>query len=193
MSINKRRTFCTKRWIKCRNREVTPCRWANASVDRPVKNNTFSSIVKRRRMFNWSKPTSTTTLTIVSNGHRELSRRGEKLKSSFDSSRFIGTFKVKNVGASRVRFFTIIDVHLRPDAAYLEFLHLRHVIRDFILRNAQYFTTTSSSLAEAIAANVIDATASNKPHLKTDHPILLVGDFNADCSYISASRQETLR
>lgn len=86
-----------------------------------------------------------------------------------------------------------MDVHLRPDDAYFELLHMRWVIRDFILKNPQYFSQTSSSLATAIASNVIDATADNKPSLKTDHPILIIGDLNADCAYISATRQRSLR
>jgi hypothetical protein len=86
-----------------------------------------------------------------------------------------------------------MDVHLRPDAAYQELLHMRSVIRDFILKNPAYFTQTSTSLAQALAQNVIDATTSHKPSLKTDHPILIIGDLNADCSYISLTRQQTLR
>ena len=86
-----------------------------------------------------------------------------------------------------------MGVHLRPDSAYVELLHMRWVIRDFILKNPQYFTDTSSSFADAIASNVVDATADNKPSLKTNHPILIIGDLNADCSYISATRQKLLR
>ena len=100
---------------------------------------------------------------------------------------------MKSPGSSRLTYFTIMDVHLRPDAAYVELLHMRWVIRDFILKNPQYFSQTSSSLANAIASNVIDATAEHKPSLKTDHPILIIGDLNADCSYISATRQKSLR
>lgn len=86
-----------------------------------------------------------------------------------------------------------MDVHLRPNAAYLELLLMRHVIRDFIVKNPKYFSETSTSLAQALAQNVIGATAGNKPTLKTNHPILIIGDFNADCSYISQQRQESLR
>ena len=92
-----------------------------------------------------------------------------------------------------MKLFTIMDVHLRPDAAYKELLDMRHVIGDFITKHPQYFDQTSKSLKEALAQNVIDATATNKPSLKSNHPILIVGDFNADCTYISATRQELLR
>jgi endonuclease/exonuclease/phosphatase family metal-dependent hydrolase len=111
----------------------------------------------------------------------------------FERPPFIGTFKVKNPVKSDVTLFTIMDVHLRPDDAYAELLHMRQVIEDFITSNPQYFDQTSSSLQEALAQNVVGATASNKPSLKTNHPILIIGDFNADCSYISATRQKTLR
>jgi hypothetical protein len=106
---------------------------------------------------------------------------------------FIGTFEVTNKGSSGVEYFTIMDVHLRPDSAYQELLDMRYVIRDFIVKNPRYFTETSNSLAQALAQNVIVATASNKPSLKTNHPILIMGDLNADCSYISLTRQQTLR
>ena len=86
-----------------------------------------------------------------------------------------------------------MDVHLRPGAAYQESLSLRYVIQDFIITNSQYFADTSTSLAQALAQNVVDATAKNKPSLKTNHPILIIGDMNADCAYISLKRQETLR
>ena len=86
-----------------------------------------------------------------------------------------------------------MDVHLRPDDAYTELLDMRHVIEDFITKHPQYFDQTASSLQEALDQNVIGATASNKPSLKTNHPILIVGDFNADCSYISATRQASLQ
>ena len=86
-----------------------------------------------------------------------------------------------------------MDVHLRPDDAYAELLSMRQVIEDFITKNPQYFDQTPSSLQEALAQNVVGATASNKPSLKTNHPILIIGDFNADCTYISATRQKTLR
>ncbi|CAF3707409.1 unnamed protein product [Rotaria socialis] len=51
---------------------------------------------------------------------------------------------------------------------------------------------TSTSLAQALSENVVDAAASHKPRLKTNHPILIVGDCNADCSYISLTRQQSL-
>ena len=86
-----------------------------------------------------------------------------------------------------------MNVHLRPDAAYQELIDMRIVIRDFIQKNPQYFSETSTSFAQAIAGNVINASATLKPNLKTDHPILIVGDLNADCSYISLTRQQTLR
>ena len=97
------------------------------------------------------------------------------------------------MGSSGILYFTIMDVHLQPSAAYQELLHMRLVIQDFIMKNPQYFTQSSTSLAAALAANVIGATDSRKPSLKTDHPILIVGDFNADCTYISANRQKSLR
>jgi len=111
----------------------------------------------------------------------------------FERPPFIGTFKVKKPGQSGVKLFTIMDVHLRPDAAYKELLDMRHVIEDFIANHPQYFDQTSTSFDEALEQNVVDATPDNKPSLKTNHPILIVGDFNADCSYISPKRQETLR
>jgi len=86
-----------------------------------------------------------------------------------------------------------MDVHLRPDAAYQELLDMRHVIEDFIEKHPQYFDQTATSYEEALEENVIDATEDNLPSLKTNHPILIVGDFNADCTYISARRQELLR
>lgn len=86
-----------------------------------------------------------------------------------------------------------MDVHLRPDAAYTELLDMRHVIEDFIAIHPQYFDQTATSYEEALEQNVVDATINNKPSLKTNHPILIVGDFNADCSYISNTRQELLR
>ncbi|CAF4301931.1 unnamed protein product [Rotaria socialis] len=73
-----------------------------------------------------------------------------------------------------------------------ELIDIRHVIRDFILQNPQYFSQTSTSLAQALSENVVDAAASHKPRLKTNHPILIVGDCNADCSYISLTRQQSL-
>jgi hypothetical protein len=86
-----------------------------------------------------------------------------------------------------------MDVHLRPDAAYRELLDMRHVIEDFIIDNPQYFDQTSTSLQDALRQNVVNATVNNKPSLKTNHPILIVGDFNADCTYISATRQKSLQ
>jgi len=106
---------------------------------------------------------------------------------------FIGTFKVKKPGKSGVKLFTIMDVHLRPDAAYQELLDMRHVIEDFITLHPQYFDQTSKSLKNALEQNVVDATIDNKPSLKSPHPILIVGDFNADCTYISPARQESLQ
>ncbi len=96
-------------------------------------------------------------------------------------------------GSSGIKYFTIMDLHLRPDSAYQELLDMRHVIRDFIIANPQYFIDASTTLAQALAQNVIDATDTNKPSLKTNHPILIIGDLNADCSYISLKRQESLR
>ena len=86
-----------------------------------------------------------------------------------------------------------MDVHLKPEAAYNELLKMRLVVQDFITKNPQYFTESPTSLAEALAANVIDATETQKPTLKSDHPILIMGDFNADCRYISATRRRSLR
>ncbi len=100
---------------------------------------------------------------------------------------------MKKPGKSGVKLFTIMDVHLRPDDAYTELLAMRQVIKDFIIKHPQYFDQTSKSLNEALAQNVIDATPTNKPSLKTSHPILIVGDYNADCTYISPTRQELLR
>ncbi|UJR28712.1 hypothetical protein I4U23_009941 [Adineta vaga] len=117
----------------------------------------------------------------------------EDTEDYFERPPFIGTFEVISKDSSGVKYFTIMDVHLRPDSAYQELIDMRRVIRDFIIKNTRYFTDTSTSLAQALAQNVIDATASNKPSLKTNHPILIIGDFNADCSYISLKRQETLR
>ena len=86
-----------------------------------------------------------------------------------------------------------MDVHLRPTGAYQELLDMRRVIADFIAKHPQYYDQTSTSLKKALDDNVIGATANNKPSLKSNHPILIIGDFNADCSYISPARQETLR
>ena len=113
-----------------------------------------------------------------------------EISSSF---RYIGTFKVKQPIQSRVELFTVMDVHLRPDRAYDELLAMRHVIEDFISTHPQYFEQTQTSFAEALEQNVVNASAENKPSLKTNHPILIVGDFNADCTYISNRRQELLR
>jgi len=111
----------------------------------------------------------------------------------FEREPFIGTFKVIKPGKSGVKLFTIMDVHLRPDDAFKELLDMRHVIEDFITIRPQYFDQSSTSLNDALEQNVVDATIDNKPSLKTNHPILIVGDFNADCSYISPKRQELLR
>jgi len=86
-----------------------------------------------------------------------------------------------------------MDVHLRPDAAYKELLDMRSVIEDFITIHPQYFDQTSKSLKDALEQNVVGATIDNKPSLKSPHPILIMGDFNADCSYISATRQASLQ
>ncbi|CAF1450141.1 unnamed protein product [Adineta ricciae] len=117
----------------------------------------------------------------------------EDAEDYFERPPFIGTFEVTSKGSSGVKYFTIMDVHLRPDAAYQELIDMRRVIRDFIIKYPRYFTDASTSLSQALAQNVIDATDSKKPSLKSNHPILIIGDFNADCSYISAKRQETLR
>lgn len=86
-----------------------------------------------------------------------------------------------------------MNVHLRPDKAFPELLNMRNVIEDFITKNPHHFNHTPKSLQEALDQNVISATSENKPSLKTKHPILIVGDFNADCSYISQKRQSQLR
>jgi len=117
----------------------------------------------------------------------------EDVPDHFERPPFIGTFKVKKPGKSGVEFFTIMDVHLRPDDAYTELLSMRVVIEDFITKHPQYFDETSTSFNDALEQNVVDATVDNKPSLKTNHPILIVGDFNADCSYISLRRQLMLR
>ncbi|CAF0819612.1 unnamed protein product [Didymodactylos carnosus] len=78
-----------------------------------------------------------------------------------------------------------------PDDALKETIHLRKAIDDFIRKHPQYFN--NGLITDILEQNVIDATATNKPSLKTNHPILLVGDFNADCSYISLKRQQELR
>ncbi|CAF3384293.1 unnamed protein product [Rotaria sp. Silwood1] len=117
----------------------------------------------------------------------------EDVDDLFERPPFVGTFKVKNPEKSGVEFFTIMDVHLRPDDAYAELLSMRAVIEDFILRHPQYFDETPTSFIDALEQNVINATVDNKPSLKTNHPILIVGDFNADCSYISLRRQLILR
>ncbi|CAF2774033.1 unnamed protein product [Rotaria sp. Silwood2] len=61
----------------------------------------------------------------------------------FERPPFIGTFQVtKKQGISGVKYFIIINVHLRPTSAYQEFLDIRYVIEDFILKNAKYFSET---------------------------------------------------
>ena len=100
---------------------------------------------------------------------------------------------MKKVGASGITHFTIMDVHLKPKAAHKELLMMRLVVQDFISKNPQYYNQSSKSLAEALAANVIGATETQVPSLKSDHPILIVGDFNADCRYISATRLRLIR
>ncbi|CAF1302930.1 unnamed protein product [Rotaria sordida] len=117
----------------------------------------------------------------------------EDVPDNFERPPFIGTFKVTKPGKSGVKFFTIMNVHLRPDAAYAELLSMRVAIEDFITKHPQYFDETSTSFNDALEQNVVDATVDNKPSLKTNHPILIVGDFNADCSYISLRRQLMLR
>ncbi|CAF3715744.1 unnamed protein product [Rotaria sordida] len=111
----------------------------------------------------------------------------------FERPPFIGTFEVTKRSTSGVKYFTIMNIHLKPTAAYQELLDMRYVIEDFIINNSQYFSETSISLAQALEQNVIGATSSNKPSLKTSHPILIIGDLNADCSYISLTRQQSLR
>ncbi|CAF1563505.1 unnamed protein product, partial [Rotaria sordida] len=111
----------------------------------------------------------------------------------FERPPFIGTFEVTKRSTSGVKYFTIMNIHLKPTAAYQELLDMRYVIEDFIINNSQYFSETSISLAQALEQNVIGATSSNKPSLKTNHPILIIGDLNADCSYISLTRQQSLR
>ncbi|CAF1160877.1 unnamed protein product [Rotaria sp. Silwood1] len=117
----------------------------------------------------------------------------DDLEDRFERPPFIGTFQVTGNGTSGVTYFTIMNLHSKPTAAYQEFLNMRYVIEDFILKNAQYFNETSTSLAEALEENVINATSTNKPSLRTNHPILIMGDLNADCSYISLTRQKSLR
>ena len=95
--------------------------------------------------------------------------------------------------ASGVELFTIMNVHLKPKKAFVQLLAMRYVIEDFILSHPQYFNIASSSLTEALDQNVINATVENKPSLKTEHPILIVGDFNADCDTMSVKRQELIR
>jgi hypothetical protein len=117
----------------------------------------------------------------------------EDTQDLFERPPFIGTFKVKKPGKSGVKLFSIMDVHLRPDKAYVELLHMRQVIEDFIENHPQYFDQSKTSYQDALEQNVVGATIDNKPSLKSNHPILIVGDFNADCSYISPKRQQTLR
>ncbi|CAF2777001.1 unnamed protein product [Rotaria sp. Silwood2] len=111
----------------------------------------------------------------------------------FERPPFIGTFQVTKKGTSGIKYFTIMNLHSKPTAAYQELLDMRYVIEDFILKNAQYFSETSTSLATASAQNVINATSTHKPSLRTNHPILIIGDLNADCSYVSMTRQQSLR
>jgi deoxyribonuclease-1-like protein len=111
----------------------------------------------------------------------------------FERAPFMATFKVKKPGKSGVKMFTVMNVHLKPDHAYIEAIHMRRVIEDFIIRHPQYFSQTSTSFAQALEQNVEDPTVDNKPSLKTNHPILIVGDYNADCAYMSGKRQELLR
>ncbi|CAM4751690.1 unnamed protein product [Rotaria magnacalcarata] len=134
--------------------------------------------------------------------------------SVYDDSRYdyferapsMATYKVKKPGKSGVKTFTIMsddsemfiteytmNVHLRPDDAYQESVNMRHVIEDFIIRHPEYFSQTTTSYAEAIIQNVENPTSQNKPSLNTQHPILIVGDFNADCTYISLAQQDQLR
>ena len=86
-----------------------------------------------------------------------------------------------------------MNLHLRPDDAYPELLAMRHVIDDFIRRYPQYFDQTVTSYKDALRQNVLNGTLEHKPSLKTAHSILIVGDLNADCSYISLKRQDSLR
>ena len=82
-----------------------------------------------------------------------------------------------------------LDEYLRPDNAYNEFIALRHVVGQFILRHPDYFYDAPNALAQ----NILNPTAVNKPHLNTSHPIILMGDFNADCAYIPPAKQQKLR
>lgn len=111
----------------------------------------------------------------------------------FERPPYIGTFRVKKPDQSGVKLFSVMNVHLRPDRAFDELLSMRHVIDDFIRRHPEYFTNENTKLEDVLAQNVINASAEFKPTLKTNHPILIVGDFNADCTYISARRQDQLR
>jgi len=131
---------------------------------------------------------STSGVTLVSASIYDDSKH-----DYFERPPYIVTYKVKKPGKSGVKLFTIMDVHLRPDKAYQELLSMRHVIEDFIAENPMYFSQTSTSHAEALAQNVVNATINNKPSLKTNHPIMIAGDFNADCNYISLTRQKLLR
>ena len=70
---------------------------------------------------------------------------------------------------------------------------MRYIIKDFIIKNPQYFDQTSTLWNDALEQNVINATSDNKPSLETEHPILIIGDLNADCSYMSNKRQNLLR
>jgi hypothetical protein len=100
---------------------------------------------------------------------------------------------VKNANTSNIKYFTVMNAHLRPKAAYQELIDMRRVIFDFILRNPEYFGDTVSSLIDVITDNVIDANIDVKPNMRTNHPILIIGDLNADCAYISQTRQRSLR
>jgi endonuclease/exonuclease/phosphatase family metal-dependent hydrolase len=111
----------------------------------------------------------------------------------FERAPYAVTFKVKNPRPSGVHMFTVMNVHLKPEDAYQELINMRQVIEDFIQTNPQYFSDTPTSLATALEQNVEIPTEDNKPSLKTNHPILIVGDFNADCSYVSAKKLETLQ
>jgi len=111
----------------------------------------------------------------------------------FERAPYVATYKVKKPGKSGVKLFSVMNVHLRPDEAYVETCNLRYVLEDFIAKHPQYFDETATSYAEALLENVENPTVNNKPSLETNHPIIILGDFNADCSYISLKRQELLR
>lgn len=48
-------------------------------------------------------------------------------------SSFITIFQVTKLGSSGIRYFSMMNVHLRPDVAYQELLDMRHVIHDLFL------------------------------------------------------------